>query len=513
MRVLAPSSRALPRIALAMMVIFVTAAFGAIDSAPPAHADTAAGTVSGEGGDALNPVMIKLLHDDGAALTPDFGSYTNVDVDQAIADFVGTAPNTFNADFVVTERPLTAAESATAAANGRSFVYVPFAAAPVAIMTFVPNDTYQGSQTIAPSQFCQHIDLTVNDLAEIFGYDTTSPFVNWGDSRISSCTSQGATADPIPITRWGNLDPTMENYALLSLLNSTPSALGYLQAGITQAIATNNAEQTTTSATSENWPYASPAIPGGDEALLGKILQLNPLTDTPSTQAALLSLGAVTPVSSVWTGAPLGVELNLPTAAIQNAQGSFVSPSVVSATASEADATLAATSNPLTNNLVTYNPSSTDAAAYNTYLMLQSYLVIPTNGLPADKATALAQFIRFVLGKTGQADIESFGAAPATPAMVAAGLKVAGVLNAEAALTSTANAISATSTTTTTTPASGGGSSVVAGGAGSSGSGSSSTSGLAFTGSDPVPLVILGTALVVIGECARRGLRRRSARS
>ena len=84
-----------------------------------------AGTLVGEGGDAMTPIMVKLLHDDAAGLAPDFGSYTNVDLDQGIADFVGTAPGTFGTDFAVTERPLTTAEAAAAKANGRSFAYVP----------------------------------------------------------------------------------------------------------------------------------------------------------------------------------------------------------------------------------------------------------------------------------------------------------------------------------------------------------------------------------------------------
>ena len=64
--------------------------------------------------------------------------------------------------------------------------------------------------------------------------------------------------------------------------------------------------------------------------------------------------------------------------------------------------------------------------------MVESYLLVPTNGLPADKALALAQFIRFAVGSTGQADITALGAAPATPAMVTADLAVAQQLDAEA---------------------------------------------------------------------------------
>ena len=142
----------------------------------------------------------------------------------------------------------------------------------------------------------------------------------------------------------------------------------------------------------------------------------------------------------VWTGDPLGVRWDLPTAAVQNAAGDFVVPSAAAAKAAEADATFASTTDPTTNNLVTFNATRPchrrQARAYNNCLMLESYLVVPTNGLPADKALALAQFIRFAVGGTGQADITSLGAAGATPAMVSADLTVAQQLDAEAATAS-----------------------------------------------------------------------------
>ena len=41
---------------------------------------------------------------------------------------------------------------------------------------------------------------------------------------------------------------------------------------------------------------------------------------------------------------------------------------------------LASTSDPTTNNLVTFNASTSDASAYNNYLMEESYLVVPLTG-------------------------------------------------------------------------------------------------------------------------------------
>jgi len=50
------------------------------------------------------------------------------------------------------------------------------------------------------------------------------------------------------------------------------------------------------------------------------------------------------------------------------------------------------------------------------------------------------------------------------------------------------------------------------GGTGSGGGGAGSGSALAFTGSNPLPLAGLGVALLVLGEGARRLVRRRAAR-
>ena len=141
--------------------------------------------------------------------------------------------------------------------------------------------------------------------------------------------------------------------------------------------------------------------------------------------------------------------------------------------------------------------------------MLESYLVVPTNGLAPDKATALAQFIRYVLGGRGQADIASLGAAGATPAMVLAGLKVAQQIAAEGVTSQQSNQTTGTTTTTTATalPAS---NSI---GAGTGSLGGSSGGTLPATGTDEIPLTIVGMLLVFVGGIARRVVfRRRFAR-
>jgi ABC-type phosphate transport system substrate-binding protein len=505
----------------ASALVVVATGWVALGSGIPAGASTA-GTLGGEGGDAIGPVILKLMKDDTAGLAPDSGSYTNVDLDQGIADFVGSAPNTFNADFAVTERPLTSAEAATAKTNGRSFAYVPIAAVPVALMTVVPNGSSSISTTISPGQYCQHIPLSLTQLDGIFG---SPPYAGWGDSNLSCTAPPNTPADAVHFAPWANADPTMENEALMSLLDSTAASKQSFTAGLTAAQTAGQATTADPTAT-EHWPFSGTTITGGDEATLETVVGLDSRTGAPSTLVARLKLGAIMPIANDWTGDPLGVEWNLPTAAVQNTptptSAPFVIPSAASALAAEKQATLASTADPTTNNLVQFDTTDTpDPTAYNPNLMLESYLVVPLNGLPGDKALALAQFIRFAVGGTGQSDITNLGVAPATTAMVKADLVVAQQLDAEAAAdptssSSTTTSTTAASSTSTTAAAAGTSGTSTAGNTGagvSTGASSTGGGGLAVTGSDVIPLVAVGLAFVVCGEVARQLLRRRRARS
>jgi hypothetical protein len=142
-----------------------------------------------------------------------------------------------------------------------------------------------------------------------------------------------------------------------------------------------------------------------------------------------------------------------------------------------------------------------------------SYMVVPTSGLSAAKATALAGFIKFVLGATGQTEVESMGAAGVTPDMVAAGLKVADEVAAQAITTTTATTTttkggtgSATTTTTSTSVR-------TASSQQSSGSGDAAASNagpsLALTGGVPWPVAVGAGTLVLLGIGVRRGVRSR----
>ncbi len=177
-----------------------------------AGATTDPGTLAGEGGTFLQPVVTKLIDDASSNLDGLFGGYVATGLDPGIADFVGTAPNAFNADFAVSERPLTSAEQATATTDGRAFAYVPIAATPVAIGTLVPDSDYSGGDTITAGQLCPHIDMTVPDVGALFGIDATDPVNTWNDSRFTCSNSLPLGSEGVTIA--ANDDPTMANYAL-----------------------------------------------------------------------------------------------------------------------------------------------------------------------------------------------------------------------------------------------------------------------------------------------------------
>jgi hypothetical protein len=191
------------------------------------------------------------------------------------------------------------------------------------------------------------------------------------------------------------------------------------------------------------------------------------------------------------------------TIAIQNAAGQYVLPTSAATSAALNDATMEPTT-----NLVTFNANPSDAASYPIDVM--SYLVVPTSGLSAAKATALASFIKFVLGATGQADVKSLGDAPVTTAMASAGMKVADQVAAEATQTSTT---STTSTTAAETTASNGSTGQGSTGQGSTGDGATAAAGsnptLAFTGGLPLPIAVTGGGLLLLGGVFRRAIRRR----
>jgi len=489
---------------------------------PPAGSDTDPTALVGEGGSFLTPVTDVLLKAD-PGISPLNPTYTDANLDTAIADFAGTGPGEFGTDFVVSERPLTSKEAATATADGRTFAYVPFAATPVAIATLaVCNPTeLTGNSTAA---LCPDIPLTAEQAALLFTFNLTNSSVSpnqglpnaltgWSDSRLTQANGQ-----PMPsggIYQASTLEPSAENTALMTFLDSDPTAKELFD----NALNSQAGKETTSSDTpSETWPFqGTNAFVGGDAGLVGKELNLDAETGSPS-EANSWQLGNVFPLSSVWAAAPEGTPWNVPTAAIENAAGKFVPPTEAAAASSEGDATMDPTT-----NLVTFAANPNNATAYNNYMMVESYLVVPTSGLTAAKAAKLAQYIRFVVGPEGQSDEETVGSAPPTPSMVAADLKVADQVDAVATKSASgattsggsssssgssgaSGGSSSSTTSTTVATASTAGAADPTGGTGNTGSGT----GLASTGapSDVVPVFVVGFVMLALGAVGLYRLRR-----
>ena len=358
----------------------------------------------GEGGSFLTPVTDVLLKADTAGLAPLNPSYTDANLDNAITDFVGNGPGSFDADFVVSERPLTSDEAATAKANGRTFAYVPFAATPVGVATLAPCNPSELITSTSTAALCPDIPLTVPLVGLLFTFNDTTGLSNgltgWSDPRLTQQNGQ-----PIPygggMYQASTLEPSAENTALMSLLDSDPASKALFDNALHNPVA---GPTTSSDTPSETWPFqGTHAFIGGDAGLIEKELNINAETDSPSA-ANLWNIGDVFPLSSVWAGAPQGTPWNIPMAALQNAALQFVAPSAAAAAASEADATLDPTT-----NLVTFNANPNDAAAYNNYMMEESYLVVPTSGLSASKASKLAQYIRFVTRAGGRIGREDLG--------------------------------------------------------------------------------------------------------
>ena len=259
-----------------------------------ARADTDPTALVGEGGSFLSPVTNLLLNTD-SGLGPLNPQYSDSNLDDAVADFVGTAPGKFNADFVVTERPFTSTESATAKSNNRSFAYVPFTATPVAIAVFAVctlNDLTTGNLT--PKTFCPGMRLTPALLGKIFtdGLDLKdgSPLAGWSDSRLTQ-----ADGSPIPdsntIGLASTLLPSAENAALLTIIDSDPTSKQELD----DALANPNITPSTTSDTpGETWPFhVAHSYVGGDAGLLGKELTIVSTTNAP---ASLTNWGTLGPL-------------------------------------------------------------------------------------------------------------------------------------------------------------------------------------------------------------------------
>ena len=462
-----------------------------------------ADTLFGEGGSPAEPMTNELIEDDTVGLGSMSASYFDTNINTGQQDFAGG-----DSDFGVSELPLSSANAALAAANCRSFAYVPFAAQGVAIAAIlICNTNAQGSDV--QEAFCDNVQLTALQVEGLF----TGHIATWSDASNLGDISplSGGGLGPVPVApEFKNVsaevevDPTANNEVLESYFDNDATA-GPLYQGWAEGVIAGGS-----GTPSVLWPTET-GVSGGDLGLANQLMPLDEVTLQPDPDpSSWESGGDVGALPVDWLSTPRYI----PALAIQNAAGSFVQPTQSAEQAAVNDASI----DPKTN-LVTFEPNGgTDASAYP--MMMMSYLVVPTTGLSAAKATPLSQFIDFVLSPEGTKDIEALGGVPVTSAMATAGQAVATTVAAEAGPVTT-------TTTTTTTPGSTGTSSTSSSNnstsngssPGSSSDASFASDGsatgagddgvsLAMTGGDPLPIGILGLVLGVVGFGLRRRLRR-----
>jgi phosphate transport system substrate-binding protein len=433
------------------------------------------------GGESWEQILMSKLQDDGQSaispFVPEYDGIGSVPARKAVID--GTA------DYAVSEVPPTADEQAQATAKGRTLAVVPYVAGGMAFPFRI---------VLASGDDLGSLQLTVPTLAKLF----TSKISDWRDAQIAADNGSAL----IPATNNFEIvvrrDSNSSTAALISLFLSDPAASATWN---TYAARFGVPAGTLLESFVDTDDQHLPTITGGCADVVRKVAGLDPVTRQPDPSLRPEDLGYC---STTWTaGVP-----TLHNVAVKNPAGQFVLPTSASIAKQFAGATI----DPATN-VVKLPYGVTDPEAYPAPVV--SYLVVPVTGLVADKAKALASFIRFVLTDAkAKQDAVDLGFAPANPDWVTAGLKVATQLEQPASTTTSTTTTTAAATARQTplaSPAS----------SGSASNGSSGTSGDVATASLPNtgwrprwPLVVSGLGLLTVGEAVRhRAGRQRRGRT
>jgi len=430
-------------------------------------------------GETWEKLLIDKLQNDSQSViqpfVPEYNAFGSVQARQAV--IAGTA------DYAVSEVPPTADEQAQAKAKGRTLAVVPYVGGAIALPFRI---------VLSSGDDLGSLQLSVPTLAKLF----TGKINGWRDPQITA--DNGTAIAPagqeyaIVVRR----DSNSSTAALISLFLSDPVARPIWNS---YAAGFGLAADTLPEAYVDTNRQQMPTVTGGCPEVVRKVAGLDPVTRQPDPSLRPANIGYC---SSSWS---LGIP-SLHSVAVKNPAGQSVLPSSQAIAKQFAGATL----DPVTN-VVKLPYGVNDPEAYPVPAV--SYLVVPVTGLAADKAKALAAFVRFTLtSDVAKKDAVDLGFAPANADWVTAGLKVVAQLEKGATITTT------TSSSTSTTLARSGTQTPLAV-AGSSGSRSGTTGGgssasLPNTGGKPRwPLVAAGLTLFTMGETVHRraGRRRRGA--
>ncbi len=404
----------------------------------------------------------------------------STDMDQGREDLV-----TGQADFAISEGPLTGGaplsslpdvinptvgvfqnEAGTAALNGLTVAYVPIAVEAVAIPFIVVTSCSTGT-TLASNPFNCTLQSTINMSPTTLETAFQSATQSWSTPAIMADNNgQGfnsiiSSEGPFP-SNPQQADAT--NGALINYFLGTDA-----QPAWTSWAESFGSPGDTTLYT---WPKKSPISAGNQFQESDMIYDLVPRDPYSLSEDQTMQVWGdpynMTVVPWSWTLPKYTLyTAPLPDISIENAAGAFVAPDLASMEAAFSYASANA------SNLVTFGANASDKTAYPSQMMTTDYLEVPLNGLSADKATALAGLIQYLLSSKGQSAICSAGylplvqtgldssqctlpTVPSTAAalssqIVAADNTIVTELEAEATAATSTTSTSTTSTSTTST--------------------------------------------------------------
>ena len=392
-----------------------------------ARGATPSAYMAGQGESFPEQAVMQLERDAGNAnviggLTPTYLAGNALGEEGALGNFAQG-----QADFAVTGQPLNSAEMATAASSHITPAYVPYATGAVAIVAAVTVRNQAGTVGLL-----QGLKLKMSTLAKIY----TGQITSWKDAEIftenpgltyelNHVVEQPPTIDPV-----ARQDSTATNSAFFAAIRANSKASAAFGPTIPA-----------TGQPADRFPSTGIGTPvtGGSAAVAQHMRHIDPSTGIPSNQPAS-SIGYV---SIAWAQ-----QYSIPLVAMENLAGNYVAADAGSiGSAMSSGATFDPSTNLYSISKTFDYSAMTDPAAYP--IPLPDYLVVPQTGDTAPKENAVAGFVNFALGSTGQQDVTANGMVPPNSSVAAAGKAVASAMIA-AATTTTSTTTSTTSNTSTT---------------------------------------------------------------
>ena len=304
-------------------------------------------------------------------------------------------------DFGASEIGYSAGQTQTDPPSG--YQYLPSVAGAVCLMYNVLGSTGQ----------------QVNELRlspAVIGGMFTGTIRKWNDPAVTALNPT-ALLPNTPLVVTFRADASGDNYIFSSYIQNTQPAVW---AGFTGAMGARNGP-------SAVWP--TPAT-GGNSA--GQYNEGSWVSQNGSDNASNYVASSLNTITYVETG--YAQEHNMPCAYVQNAAGSFVSPSAVSDARALTHDTINISTGEQDLSGV-FNAPEADAYSISAY----SYLVTQTSGMSPDKGKALSQFVLF-LACQGQQSAQRLGYTPLPPELISLDFAAAAKMNGHVPIPSEINA-------------------------------------------------------------------------